>query len=402
MHDIQMEATADSNQHMCSTCGESTRNRCSGCARAWFCSKRCQKELWPIHIFDCKTNKPIKTSYFLARAARAETLPIDSQTFEDYGFSRAVTMTERAHLTRLYRVLFCTLRANPKDVNNWLVNRTLLKEIKSTFDRSPVEAKGYYYQWILENQYILDDSLPLPADPVEHQEEALIEVWRFTGGSSKDTPDDISDALDSKLPSTTRSCHSLYCGLLIDPMYLPSPLFECWVDFGFCACHDEWGESQLGALYRQLIQRCTFKEISEAYETGQLIRLIDSRGLQSRRSGFPFLEGIVSQLPVKLVWRLKRLVEITAEQIEVMPALRPPRAILLDYGFVNCVDESETEDLKAVYKQVFDTRTNPLVLHEACMQGKLFDFVEKTVPSKKKLTRKQLRRLLKNPHSAPS
>ncbi|KAG6854474.1 hypothetical protein C0991_006553 [Blastosporella zonata] len=368
----------------------------------------CQREQWPIHIFECKTNQPIKTSYYLARAARENTLPDDIQTFKDYGFWRAISVAERLRLLDMYHDLFVTIKVNPKDVNSWLVKGALAKEIKAAYESVPAQARGDSYSWFLANQHIFKGPVSFPVVDMNHAEDILIRSWRFTGGSKKDSMEDIQKKLAQMSPSR-RSCHGLYTSLLMRPMSHPPPTLDAWVEFGFCTCRTELSEGQLGGMYHQLIEyECTFQEFVAAYESGQLMKLIDERCFfrdprnRTIRQGFPYLEDVLANPSlIKPVWYLRQMVDIPAEELEALK-IGPYPHLLLDYGFMNCKDDAETQELRNVYKKVLDTPdASPLDLHEACMKGKLFDFVHKFVPMKKKDTRKQLRRLLQNPYPLP-
>ncbi|KAG6910816.1 hypothetical protein DXG01_007705 [Tephrocybe rancida] len=332
---------------------------------------------------------------FARVAARRDAFPDDPQTLKDYGFDRATTNTDRSKLLGLYIGLF-NLDVDPKDVNRWLVTGTLVKEIKAAFDALPAASRGGYYPWFLSNQYILDGSLPLPVSIEEHVNDVVVRAWRFTGGSTKDSAESIRAKI-SQMPRTTQSCHNLYAALLTDPMSHPHPSLDSWVEFGFCTCPDMFSEGSLGVLYHRLIEQCTFKEFVQAYETGKLAKLIDSKHLRGV-GDFALLDEVLDSAGgmIKSVWYLKQFVEVEE------PDFPPANPIVVDYGFMNCKDATEFEDLKALYKQILDMpKASPLDLHKACIQGKLFEFVDNLVLLKKKVTRKQLRRILKNPYPLP-
>jgi hypothetical protein len=111
----------------------------------------------------------------------------------------------------------------------------------------------------------------------------------------------------------------------------PNPIEDNWFTFGFCTCFDERQEGKLGGLYQRLLfgdklfddirkpnwyfglkedepRTATFSEFWQAYESGTLIRLMDSKGLLADRSQFPYLEGFLSAPPsgpYLSVWSLK-------------------------------------------------------------------------------------------------
>ncbi|KAG6812093.1 hypothetical protein H0H92_004393 [Tricholoma furcatifolium] len=319
-------------KHICETCDAPASKRCAGCSRAWYCSKRCQEELWSYHIFHCNPNKPIKTSYYIARAIRRDELPEDPQTLEDHGFVRAVSTMEKSRLLGLYKGLL--MFTDPKTLHKWRVNGTLVKEIKAVFDALPPGRRGGYYPWFLENQHVLDRSIPLPVTPEDMVNNGLLRAW------------------------------------------------------------SQYDERTLGSLYRQLIHRCTFRDLVEAYEDSKLLDFMRSHGLQIEHR-FPYLEKFLQSSMRESVWWLKQLVEVgNADEYQTEPT------VAVDYGFDKCRPGTDDyANLKALYKQVLDMpQARPLDLHQACIQGKLYDYVTKFVAIKGRDSRKQFKRMLKNPY----
>ncbi|KAF8076774.1 hypothetical protein FPV67DRAFT_1472636 [Lyophyllum atratum] len=371
-----------SKSHLCSGCEvlRPAKHRCAGCSRVWYCSKRCQTELWPLHIFHCKVDKPIKTLYYFVQAARRDLLPDHAETLKDYGFERLTKNSDKSKLLGLYIGLFY-LDVNPRDVHNWRVKGTLVKEIKAAFEKIPVASRGGYYPWFLANQYVLDDRLPRPE---ENKDDLLIRAWRFTGGSKAYSVQQIIRAL-LQLPTTRQLCHEFYRTLLIDSMTHPDPTIgQSWVAFGFCTCRDSQEEGSLGAFYHRLIERCTFDQFATAYESGTLVKFMESRGMGSRRRGD--MEDVLGGGVLKSIWYLKQLAEAAATSQD--QGFQPHPSVLVDYGFINCKSGTEYADLRALYKQVLDMpEVNPLDLHEAAIHGKLFEFVGRRVKLKKKVAK---------------
>ena len=124
--------------HECATCETVSENarRCSGCHRAWYCSTACQERNWPIHIFDCRPNKPINSVYHLARACYRDLVPIDHQTRKDYGFEKAEALLggeSGSMLLGLYQGVFNVLSTPPKEVRRWKEEGKLSSGIKDAF-----------------------------------------------------------------------------------------------------------------------------------------------------------------------------------------------------------------------------------------------------------------------------
>ncbi|KAG5649800.1 hypothetical protein H0H81_001947 [Sphagnurus paluster] len=387
-------------EHICDNCEEPATRRCAGCRKVWYCSKKCQEEFWPLHVFACNLNgKPIRTCYHLAKAARRDEFPEDPQTLEDYGFNRAFSNTNRSNLLGLYQGLFNHLRVSPRDVHNWRLKGRLGTEIKAAFGQLPIQSRGQYYAWFIQNQYILDESTPTP---VERQlltqiEETTLRLWKFTGGSESLSPQQIQERI-AKMPSARRSCYHLLLPLFMDSMSHPHPSMDCWIEFGFCACKSQRQESTLYSIYRELLNKCSFDEFVTAFQSCTLLHLMDSKGFGQRRRTIKNLDEVLGTGSIiKSVWHLKQLFEVVSE--EGADDFDPHPAVRVNYGFLNCRNDSEFKDLVALYKQVLDMeRVDPITLHEAAMKGKLFEFISQFVELKRKSVRKSVARLLENPY----
>ena len=77
----------------------------------------------------------------------------------------------------------------------------------------------------------------------------------------------------------------------------------------------------------------------------------------------------------------------------------PIPSVEADYGFItNCRNKEDAVQLKEAYKTFFeDSNGDPLKLHEACLQGKIYDYVWSTL----KLDQTPssfIRHLMKNPY----
>jgi hypothetical protein len=46
----------------------------------------CQRDLWPMHIFECNRTKPIPPAYYLYKSAMVDSFPDDQQTLQGYNF----------------------------------------------------------------------------------------------------------------------------------------------------------------------------------------------------------------------------------------------------------------------------------------------------------------------------
>ncbi|KAJ7830773.1 hypothetical protein B0H13DRAFT_1654953 [Mycena leptocephala] len=175
----------------------------------------------------------------------------------------------------------------------------------------------------------------------------------------------------------------------------PGPDLDMWVSFGFCACHDESDERFLSTTYQMLVDRSSYEEFFAAYRTSKIIQLLDAKGLRGRHMIHPYLEDVLSGSPnvFKSVWNLKAHVQ---DKSTVRSNLIP--SVRIDYGFMSCRSDKEYQDLKDLYKSIFERYdTNPIKLHEACISGSLYAYVLGFFPELKKKNRaSKFQRLLRN------
>ncbi|KDQ16158.1 hypothetical protein BOTBODRAFT_144831 [Botryobasidium botryosum FD-172 SS1] len=375
--------------HYCKACGKPATKLCSACtSKTWYCSSECQRSDWTFHIFDCNPRRPIDSSDYLALAVAQDRFPDDPQTKEDYGFNRALSAENQIVLLELFKGLILHRKVSSRRIHAWRVNGTLADGIKGTFEILPVHARGAYYGWFLQNQWVLDRSLSRPAHPLD----AMIKrAWAYSGGSpALSTRPYIMSSIGA-WPHTKRSIF-LFCGAILSHGR-PNPMEENWVTLGFCACHNEESELPLAAIYSEITERCTFEELYTAYDTSSLIALFDAKGLKTLHQQIPYLEDVLAGSPRhnKSVWNLKQV--ITAK--DCRPDVPP---LSIDYGFVNCRSPLDTELLKEVYREFFGLPdANPIKLHETAMRGQIFEYVGGLVKIKKK-ERKTLQRLMRNPY----
>ncbi|KAF9462043.1 hypothetical protein BDZ94DRAFT_1262274 [Collybia nuda] len=375
----------------CKACNDPASRKCSGCSRVWYCKQECQRADWVRHIFDCKPRREINTADHLALAVHENLLPEDNQTCLDYGFTAAFTASERANLLGLYIGLITYCKIKPQTLHKWRLQGTLVREIKAVYQDLPEQSRGGYYAWFLQNEHVLNTSSPDPSDKVR---EIRKRAWVFIGGSAADDEAEIV-AKTAAWSQGRQICYSFYLMLLAD--WHPGPSQDMWVYLGFCACQDLQEEMLLSGHYKWLIHKCTFDEFATAYESSTLLGLLRSDNPYYRHiSG---LEDVLAGSPqvFKSVWWLKQFA-MASESADEGVSLRP--SVRADYGFMNCKTEDEFKALRRLYKEVFEKpHVDPVKLHVACIQGKLFEFLGGEVDLSKK--KKKFTRLLKNLYPLP-
>ena len=388
----------------CRSCEEKRegRWRCSGCnSKVVYCSKACQIANWPCHIFDCYAyrGKTVPSAYHLARACFRDLLPIDEQTLEDYGFNRAYTPFNKTMLMGLYQGLFGYFEINPKMVLTWKREGILIQEIKKVFERNPPQNRGQYYPWFLEHQDLLD---PLQEPSIKVMEdfhlEAAMRAWQHIGGRPLLNGTALEDINFEKAtwPERKRDCFDL-CVLVLSGSH-PNPSLRIWLSFGFCTTQNQFDEMQLGIAYRTLVMKCSFEEFYQAYDSCSLIQLFSSKNINLESCGLHLADFLANSPRMnKSVWSLKQFVE--ADELDGVPV----PSVRVDYGFFNCQNKEEEVQLKEVYKKVFDENSDgdPLKLHKACIQGKIYDYVRMTLKLKKRDQSSLFRRLMRNIYPLP-
>ena len=388
----------------CKFCREEREGklRCTGCnSKEVYCSKACQTADWPRHIFDCYAycGKTVPSAYHLRRSCFLDLFPTDKQTLEDYGFNRAHTPFNQMMLLGLYQGLFKYLEINPETVLTWKREGILIQEIIKVFERIPPQNRGQYYPWFLEHQDLLDPSLLVPSAKImeDFRLEAIMRAWQHIGGRPLPISTAWNDINIEKAtwPKHKRDCFDL-CLLVLSDLH-PDPTLRIWLCFGFCTTQNQYDEMQLGITYRTLVMRCSFEEFYQAYDSCSLVQLFSSKNINLEQFGLHLADFLANAPHInKSVWDLKQFVVANEPDIVPVPAVKA------DYGFFNCRNKEEEVQLKEVYKKVFENSNgDPLKLHQACLQGKIEDYVRATLKLKKKHRRPLFRRLMKNPYPLP-
>jgi hypothetical protein len=329
-------------------------------------------------------------------------LPQDLEILADYGFTRVGELDGKI-LLDVYQVLF-EEGVHPRDVHQWNIAGNLLEEVEKVLRRLEGWKTFRILRWFEEHRYVFDPTMAV--GDLEHEEEqttriraAQVELWNAVGDFPSQDHDVISLTVNTRWPRE-RANFFFFRSML--GLCHPSPELDLWVHFGFCACYDESEEQFLSFTYGMLVDRCTYDEFLTAYSDSKIIQLLDAKGLRGRRIIHPYLEDVLSGSPVmfKSVWFLKKHVQYTKSvRSDLIPSVR------VDYGFMNCTSDREYQDLKDLYKNIFERRyTNPLELHQACLSGSLYDYVLGLFPEMKgkKKRAAKFRRLLRNLYPLPN
>ncbi|KAH9939361.1 uncharacterized protein BXZ73DRAFT_43915 [Epithele typhae] len=362
-----------------------TPKRCSGCHESAYCGEVCQKRHWAVHIFDCKTDKPIGTVYYLARACLNKIPPLDAQTRVDYGFHKiSYTLSGPAELDllRLYTHVFHMVSLDV--LRRWQRQGRLVQGIKSVFEGSP-RAQDPAYTWFLQHESHFDDLTTFDADRAWEVAQDDVNTWLragwlHIGRSSNDSTDDIWAAIRA-MPEREGTCLLFYFFALAG--VVPAPWQEMWLTFGFVAT-THGGREALGSAYRTLAHACAFDAFFTAHDAGALPALFREHGIAIPNT--PCFDDVVSVPPgaaLKTVWNLKRRIDVLMAALPGEPArqvLVAPAADVFaaDYGYTNCQSEEETQLLDDLYTRVFtklERPVDPLELHQASVERRLADYI---------------------------
>ncbi|GFP60343.1 hypothetical protein TASIC1_0017010500 [Trichoderma asperellum] len=152
--------------------------------------------------------------------------------------------------------------------------------------------------------------------------------------------------------------------------FMPDVDEDHWISLGFCTAADPDSEQRLASAYRLLVGRCSFDEFWNAMSESRIVELFGKYGLADRISNmrnFKILMAIVLRRH-QSVWELKRFTRMNVAD--------PFRAVIVDYGFMNCEDARHRMQLRGMYREYFERGEDEMRLHEACIAGELANFLE--------------------------
>ncbi|CAE6479680.1 unnamed protein product [Rhizoctonia solani] len=362
---------AEEKEGKCDYCGRESPSlsSCSDCRKAWYCSNQCLEDHWKIHRLYCLDPSELTSADRLALAAFAGSLPRDTDVLKDFGFLRAHVPSSRNHLLDLFRGIFNQGGIDPRVIHQFMLDGRLVDCIKTFYEAIPEANRGECYPWFLRNQHLL---MPPPLHDTAHEvldDNALQHAWWFIGGSASDTPTEIKPRIQS-WPEEKHRCFK-FIQLLLRAGFQLTPDRPEWLQFGFCGCKSEAEETRLWVAYLKLIKIVTFDQFCNAYIKSSLPALFSTHSLPIAN---PLVLDVLGDVPhrTKSVWNLKQFALGYYQQLTL--------PVSVDYGFSNCGDEETIYSLQQVYRKLFvGANANPLKLHEACLQGKLFEHVKQLI-----------------------
>ncbi|KZT71509.1 hypothetical protein DAEQUDRAFT_763739 [Daedalea quercina L-15889] len=309
----------------------------------------------------------------------------------DYGLGY-VSKSCRDNLWDIYvRVILCP-GVSASKMHKWRVSGRLFDELSKHLEhlrRTDGERPRFLLDWLLQNKWVLEGR---PTMPEELKNQVKLPAIRYAGLPEQDTDEYIRNA---NMPPLWHHCYGLCLFLVPDLDQIPGQS-EQWIYFGFSTCYDEEEEDRVRDLYRKLHDRCTFQEFFDACRTASLVSLFDAKGLGTAMRSFRNLEDTLSTSPffVRLVYLLKQFV--LWEGVDLHPLMAE------HFGFAYCRNAEETSMLKQLYKRLFvEKGVDPLVLHKAAAQGKLYERAKELAGFHAKDERALFHRLLKDACPGP-
>ncbi|KAI6137198.1 hypothetical protein F5141DRAFT_1209526 [Pisolithus sp. B1] len=369
----------------CRNCEGETSRRCSKCCGPWLCSERCEDEWGGYgHTFNCAIGRPLDTADYLVRACWIHSPDdLDEDTKEDFGFANFLSARDVHRLLGVYASLVRHMEVGSRELHKWQEEGTLTENIIAKYEVMPESSRGHdgYYSWFRQNLHVFN-SRGGPPD-------------FFAVARPYLDPEDREKEPHQLVPEAKRKSFILYALLLNG--YHPDPSIESekdlYFEFGFVTGCGSEGELVLPWVYQSLIPRCSFTEFWTAFESKNLVALMDVRGLGPMRKGVQHLETFMkinSNEPCPTVWRLRLFV--------LFPGVDPLPSVAMDYGFFNCQTIEEKFSLKGVYKELLESPSvDPMKLHAACIKGKLYDFAHEHKPN----LQQRFKRIMTNRYPLP-
>jgi hypothetical protein len=325
--------------------------------------------------------RPFTSADYLYQDCMDDRMPDDPDVLQEFGFENLPSYHDRTKLLGLYLGLTRYLKVTAEELNLWQKDKSLVTNIIRVHNEQTSITGGAYFPWFLQNTHILEDQ----QDSNDNDG-----VPRFIEKAQTFLePADQKRNWRKLKPAAKQYSFEILLMSLMGAR--PRPEQETWMKFGFCACRNEDEENRLGGIYVSLLtdqqpgylgpqhlraRPCTFTEFWRAYESGGLVQLMEDR----IRNGFanirelPLVREYLSRPPSDMnlsVWSLKQFLEIN--EYTKYPPVEP---VKVDYGFLNCQGLEEICVLGEIYKRLLRV-ANPLELHEACLENRLFELAGK-------------------------
>ncbi|PNP82367.1 hypothetical protein FNYG_04302 [Fusarium nygamai] len=357
----------------CREAGELTY-RCPKCGSATYCDIGCYRADWYQHKFSCALGRPIDAIDQLVLACHTNMYPEEEDVARKLGFMCFISGTDRSRLFELYRRLIVDLGVDEN-------------ELRAALEQNKLKEMLIFRCGQTNDPSMLSDQNWLKAEEgfeVNGEHGGLITLIEAA-------QEELLSADDRKLPlaqlQPIEKRKVLLFYVQISNGFKPDADDDNWISLGLCTAPDAVSENQLCSAYASLIQHCTNDEFWNSMVKSSIVDLFEKHGLAHTilhmRNFKDHMAHVKKWYPS--VWQLKRFTRIQEAD--------PFRAVIVDYGFMNCTDARQRMQLRQIYQRYFNEEHDEMSLHKACISGELESFLKSvlgalSVPSQ----------LLKNPY----
>ncbi|KAM0079694.1 hypothetical protein ACKRZS_008166 [Fusarium odoratissimum] len=330
---------------------------CPKCDSALYCDADCRKAHWPTHKFCCKLGQPIDSADYLVLACQTNRFPEDEDTATAYGFRYFASAKDRERLFKLYCRLVNQDGVVDEELREALHKDRLKEFILFRSSQLPWANTQHDIDWLRKQQGFRANAV-CP----DFGKKIIDSVRNFL------SPEDRDVCFSDLSPLEKRQAYVFYGQILNG--YVPDADEDNWISLGFCTAPGDQGAFRLADLYTLLVQKCQFEEFWKAMADSTMIELLRKYGMGheiAQLRNFEHHVGIVATR-YHSVWELKRFTKVADPH--------PMRAVDVDYGFVKCSTARERSLLRQIYTDYFSRGEDEMKLHEACVNGRLAEFLE--------------------------
>jgi hypothetical protein len=335
---------------------------CKKCGVAAYCSLDCHRPDWYRHKFSCSLGRPTDATDYLVLACQANEFSLEDDVANKYGFMHFASGYDRWRLFKLYRRLVVDWRIDEDEMRS-AVEQNRLKEML-TFRCLQTRDPGMLgvMQWLKsEEGFATKGKGPGLAVIFEAGQRELL------------SPDEKTVPIVELQPLEKRKAVVFYAK--IRNGFMSDVDEDNWISLGFCTAADPESEQRLVFAYGSLVERCQFDEFWNVMVESRMVELFREYGLADRISHMRNFKDFVAIVKkwLQSVWELKRFTR--------MNVANPFRAVVVDYGFMNCEDARERMQLRSIYQEYIEQGEDEMRLHESCVAGNLGSFLESVLGS---------------------
>ncbi|KAJ5056792.1 hypothetical protein PSV09DRAFT_2383060 [Bipolaris maydis] len=272
----------------CDVCDWRTKRRCSYCNKGYFCSELCEVKASVYHLFTC-SKRQLTSANYLWKSLVEDTIPVDENVLQDFGFNNAFDASDRSNLVGLYRGIYLSGDIASSDLHGWRIKGVMVEKIKEMYYRIPESHRGQYFPWWLKNLHRLQKPT------TKEETERSIAQSFFDKEKLYLDPQAHNMHPEELKPEAKRDSFLLLSHML--HRLTPNPSTTLYHTFTFVACRNKTKESQLTDIYILLLvpsygsffytchnERRSFTHTHTAssaafwkpYEAGTLLQLIGS------------------------------------------------------------------------------------------------------------------------------